>query len=195
MKRLVLSATALCLFLLAGPAGAQTHGSLGDTGIHDRPWDVSVMGYLPWLDANGVGIGVDVRLEIPIVPDGFIPSVNDEFSLEPGLAFDYRSWPYTTSCVPGAGICSVTATTTVLDVVPQLYGVWSFWATHRFRFYVALGLGYDKAILTDSSIVGRDPSTIYVDFAAGIFYQFAPGAALRAEMGVQGLKAGVAILF
>jgi hypothetical protein len=157
-------------------SSTEVSGSINDTSTHSRDTDLSVMLWLPWY--YGFGVGGVVRYEIPILPDGFIPSVNDEFSLEPNLG------------VAVAGCCGETWT----SLAPALYGTWSFNFSKEFRAYIALGLGYNIGIYS-GAVQGLGYNYFFWDLAAGIFYRFSQAIGLRAELGSQGLKAGVAFYF
>jgi hypothetical protein len=65
-------------------------GGIRDSSDHRRPFALSAMAYVPWW--YGLGIGVKLGFEIPILHDGFIPSLNDSFSLEPSFSFAYSTW-------------------------------------------------------------------------------------------------------
>ncbi len=169
--------------------GSSSHrsGAIRDTGEHTRPLALSAMAYLPWY--YGFGIGVNARLEIPIVPDGFISAINDQVSLEPSLGLGYRSY----------GLGAYSDNLTFFDITPALYGMWSFHITPKFRPYGAIGLGYDIAIwLNEDDLVGAGnarTSYFYWDLAAGLFYNFSEHLAFRGELGSQGPKAGLSLLF
>jgi hypothetical protein len=183
MKRLVFAAVlAVTLVSTTALAEGGESGSITDTSTHIRPQDLSLMLTVPYY--NGIGIGIVGRFEIPVVPDGFIPALNDEFSIEPGLGLGYRSYGY------------VGANYDVFDIVPQVYAMWSFWFSPKFRAYGAIGLGYDIGIFTGTGITGTTASFFYWDIpAVGIYYYFQPNLALRAELGVQGLKGGLSFSF
>lgn len=162
-------------------------GSIKDRSVHDsRPLGVSGMLYLPWY--FGIGIGFNARVEIPVVKDGFIPQINDQFSIEPSFSVAYRTRSYGWA----------TDRLTFLDFTPAVYAMWSFHITPKFRPYAALGLGYDIGIwLNDDDYPGSDvtASFFYWDSAVGLFYNFTPSVAFRGELGAQGPKAGLSVFF
>jgi hypothetical protein len=169
------------------PAADVEPGSIKDRSEHTRPYGATAMLYLPWY--YGIGIGVNARFEIPIVPDGFISAINDQISLEPSIALGYRSRSY--GWAPDR--------LTFLDITPALYAMWSFHITPKFRPYGALGLGYDIGIwLNEDDFAGGNDVTagyFYWDLAAGLFYEFNEHAAFRCELGAQGPKAGFSVFF
>ena len=182
MKRFI--GAVLCSWLIVASAAAQdSEGGIKDRSEHTRPMGVSAMLYLPWLD--GIGVGVVGRFEIPVVHDGFIPAINDQFSIEPSLSFNYRNY--------GFGLYDLS----VYDITPAAYAMWSFHITPKFRPYAAIGLGYNIAIVS-SDIDGVDgddvdASFFYWDTAVGMFYNFSDAFALRAEIGAGGGKVGVSL--
>lgn len=163
-------------------------GGIKDRSVHEsRPMGLSAMVYIPWW--YGIGIGVNARFEIPIVKDGFIPSINDQISLEPSLAIGYRSRNY--GWVGAERL-------KFIDITPAIYAMWSFHITPKFRPYGALGLGYNIGVwLNDDDFGGRDVNGgfFYFDLAAGLFYNFSEHIALRAELGAQGPKVGLSGFF
>ncbi len=173
----------------AGSAAVEPgkEGTIKDRSVHEsRPYALSAMLYVPWW--YGIGIGVNARFEIPVVKDGFIPQINDQFSIEPSIAFDYRS----------RGYGFVDERLKFIDITPAVYAMWSFHITPKFRPYGAIGLGYNIGIwLDDNDVVGRnvDNHYFYFDVAAGLFYNFSEHVALRAELGAVGPKVGLAGLF
>jgi len=150
--------------------------SITDTSVHTRDMDLSVMLWLPWY--YGFGVGGVVRFEIPILPDGFIPSINDEFSLEPSFGVAVSSYG-------GESFTSL---------VPALYGIWSFNFSKEFRAYGGLGLGYNIGLYS-GNVSGLGYNYFYWDLCAGLFYRWTDALAFRAELGSQGLKAGISFFF
>ncbi|MFT3924490.1 MAG: hypothetical protein QM778_18270 [Myxococcales bacterium] len=164
-------------------------GTIKDRSIHEsRPIGISAMAYIPWY--MGVGIGVNARVEIPIVKDGFIPSINDQISLEPSISVGYRS----------RGYAFVDDRVKYLDITPAIYAMWSFHITPKFRPYGAIGLGYDIGIWLNEDDFGGvndgiDNGFFYWDVAAGLFYNFSDHVAMRAELGAMGPKIGISGFF
>src|ERR1700759_2837168 len=82
-------AVALTAVASAGVAHAQEAGSIHDSSPHARPQMVSVFpGFLVnRFDSYGFPLPIGGRYYFPIVPNGFIPSLNAEFGIEGGLHF------------------------------------------------------------------------------------------------------------
>jgi hypothetical protein len=184
MRSTLAAGLLLCATTMATVAAATEHGapnSITDASVHTRQTDLSLLLWLPYY--YGYGIGVEGRFEFPVVPDGFIPSINDEFSLEPSLGI--ASTRYSVS---GGAV-------SIVNFAPALYGNWSFNFSTPFRAYVALGLGYNFASYPPGNYPGYGPAYFYWDLGLGIFYKFNRDVGFRAEIGSQGLKAGVAFYF
>jgi hypothetical protein len=168
--------------LADGPVAARGEpNSITDNSVKTRPSDFSLLGFLPFY-GYGFGIGVEGRYEIPIVANGFIPSINNSISIEPSFGISYN----------GSGVSGSDYHLTVFS--PAVYGIWSFWFSEPFRAYAGLGLGYNIAVV--SGYNGSDSfSSFYWDPVVGIFYKFAPAIAFRAEAGREAIKAGVSFFF
>jgi hypothetical protein len=86
---LALGAVALSSSTLPQVAHAQEGeaGSIRDSSFHARPQMVSVFtGFLlNYFVDYGFPLTISGRYYFPIVPNGFIPSINDEFGIEGGL--------------------------------------------------------------------------------------------------------------
>jgi len=191
VKARLIAALIACIAMPVSASGAAAQGAgttsgpggIKDTSPQQRPQDLSVMLHIPWW--GGVGIGAMIRYEIPIVPDGFIPAINDQFSLEPSLGFGFlRSYG---NHGPNHEYGKA------FNISPALYGIWSFHITSKFRPYAALGLGYSIGIELDD--VNWSPSYFYFDIAPGLFYKFSDSTAFRAEVGAQGPKVGLSFIF
>ncbi len=163
-----------------GPQSGYLAGQDGlfDMAPHHRQTDLSLMFWLPWY--YGFGVGGEVRFEIPIVPDGFIPTLNDEFDIEPSLGFAettngvYNYW--------------------VFD--PAAYAVWGFHLNRMLRVYGALGLGVEFAGLNNNPYgYGGGYTHFYWDVAAGVNFKLTNNFALRGELGYGGFKGGIQFYF
>jgi opacity protein-like surface antigen len=175
------------LLLVSEHAMAQSvRGSIRDNGPHDRPASASIMAWIPWWE--GFGIGVTGRYEIPIVHDGFIGSINNSVSIEPSLGLAHTSYGY-------GRFGGFDRDLSITNITPAVYGLWSFYFSEDFRAYAAVGLGFNIGIVSDDYGTGYEANHFYWDLAAGLFYNVSSSIALRAELGNQGLKGGVAFLF
>ncbi len=162
------------------PQGAP--GTITDTRVHVRDPDLSVLFWLPWLYYGNIGVGGQVRFEIPIVPDGFIPAVNDEFAIEPSFGI---------AATLGCNGCTIT------QLAPAVYGVWRFHFSEEFSAYGALGLGLNFGIFSGINGFGGGATQVYFYFdpSVGLNYKFSSSIAFRGELGAQGLKAGLSFYF
>jgi hypothetical protein len=167
------------------PAPAVQEGSIRDASDKRRPFTLSVLAYVPWW--YGIGIGARVGFEIPIVHNGFIPSINDSFSLEPSFAIAYSTYNQ----------FSYYDDLHALRYTPALAVLWSFYFSPKFRVYGAVNLGY--TIVDYTGDLGgyefKSDDYFYYEVSAGIFYDFNQHLSVRAELGWQGLRGGLALLF
>jgi hypothetical protein len=139
-----------------------------------------VLLWLPYY--YGFGVGVQVRYEIPIVPNGFIPPINDSFSLEPSFGIAWTNYDYAAA---GYGIVNFT---------PALYGLWRFHFSKEFSAYGGLGLGVNIGVVTEP-YGGFQPTYFYWDPCIGVNYKWVSSVAFRADLGAQGLKVGFSFYF
>lgn len=156
-------------------------GSIKDVSEKRRPYTISALGYMGyWYGLSG---GLRLSGEIPIMHNGFIPKINDSFSLEPSFAFAYGNYAHS----------AVYGDFSVVRLIPAVSAMWSFYFKTNFRAYAALSLGYTIVTGQDSNVSGNY-GYFYHDFAVGIFYDFAKHWALRADVGYTGIHAGLAFL-
>jgi hypothetical protein len=184
MKSISIAGLVICTSLFSATGVASERGepnSITDTSVHTRPTDLSLLLWLPYY--YGYGVGAQVRFEFPVLPDGFIKSINDEFSLEPSFGIASTRYGFEGSNVA------------VLNFAPALYGLWSFYFSEPFRAYGGLGLGFNFATYTGTYPGGFAPAYVYWDLVAGISYKFSLDVGFRAEIGLQGFKAGVSFYF
>jgi hypothetical protein len=176
----------------AGPA-AGNGGGIKDNGPHRRPMAVSLMLSTPW--RYGFGVGFTGGFEIPIVHNGFIPSINNSFSLEPFLTInwssynrgfnssfedDFHAWEYT----------------------PGVAGLWSFYFSPQLRVYGAarlgvtiVSVGYDGPNDNFARDYDDTDTDFFFEIAPGVVYNVTPRIALRGDIGWwSGIKGGVAFL-
>jgi hypothetical protein len=142
--------------------------SIQDAGPHTRPSELSLLAYLPWY--YGFGIGVTARYSFPVVQNGFISTLNNSVSIEPGLAIEYASYG-------GFGYTLIT---------PYVLGIWTFYFSDQLRAYGGVGLGWH---------IGADYGGFrgYIDPVAGGYYKLSPTFSLRGELGYGGPKFGISL--
>jgi hypothetical protein len=159
-------------------------GSIKDTSPKRRPYGVSLDAYMPWLE--GFGGGFKVSAEIPIMHNGFIPSINDSFSLEPRFLMAYQRW----------SSFAVYDDLYVMAYTPAVAALWSFYFKTNLRLYAFVSLGFtivDNANYKDRPLSGLN-NRFYHDVGPGIFWDFAQHWALRAELGYAGMRLGITYL-
>ncbi|MFZ5440158.1 MAG: hypothetical protein ACOZQL_09130 [Myxococcota bacterium] len=158
-----------------GGTGMRRSGYLLDASPQDRPMLLSVHAVLPY-GYLGVGygfpFGVGATFYIPIVKNGFIPPVNDEFGIDFGadatLHFGYSN------------IFSLSVPVSVL---------WTFHITDKFAAFAKLGVALRiwPGWLTP---VYASPVSV-----VGINYMFSKSFGIRAEVGYPMVKFGVLFAF
>ncbi len=89
---LILSLTSAAAALSASPVEAQPPGNNGQT--HIQGVRIDVHGTIGWWWALGLG----ARVDIPIVGDGFIETLDDEFGISLGADIAFVSWTYDHRC-------------------------------------------------------------------------------------------------
>jgi hypothetical protein len=193
--RRVSQLVALSLLLSALPALAQEEGEaeaeggrrhsvfrspggLLDRSEHTRPMEIAFFlnlqyGYAGWY-GYGFPFGVGGRLYLPLVADGFISSINDEFGLEGGLDFAMR--------FGSNGVFYP-----LLDI--PVAAVWRFHLTDRWTVYPKVGLGISFGYLYSSAA----PVNFIVESLVGAIFKINDLLSLRFEVGYPSAKVGLAI--
>lgn len=175
LARLALfSVLSLSSLALAQDDRAHQSGFLLDSSAQSRPLLLSVHGVLPYshFGRGGFPIGVGASLYIPILSNGFIPPVNDEF----GLDF-------------GADAIFFTGYANPFGLWIPVSVLWTFHFTDTFAAYVKAGVAL--------RFWPGDALPFYPDFvgAIGLNWMFARSVGLRVEAGYPGLKVGLLFAF
>jgi hypothetical protein len=189
MRKKSLPAFALALAFTAvalpGPAGAQL--TIKDSSVHtDRPVKFDITGSLGFFGDRSVGTAAWVS--IPLLPDGFIPPLNDSFGLEFGMAVNYAWANYGFGCDYN-----------YFSLVP-LGGVrWDFHLTEAWTVFgkAKLGIGHDFASVEcgGTKIDDVGGNHLASDFGVGAFWNFSPGMGMRFDLGYQGASVGLSFNF
>lgn len=158
-----------------GGSGMRRSGYLLDRSDQERPMLLAIHAVIPYGSFfwGGFGIGVGGTFYIPLVKNGFIPPVNDEFGIDFGA--DLMFWPGY-----GGAVVSVNVPVSVL---------WTFHFTDTFAAYVKAGIAL--------RIWPGHPFPVFPDGvgAVGLNWMFSKGMGLRAEVGYPGFKVGLLIAF
>jgi hypothetical protein len=189
-RTLTLAAFAIGLGLFAGAVGPSNvaaqdaPGGLKDNSPHDRPMILSFFTGINWgyYASYGFPFNLGGRFYIPIMRDGFIPPINDEFGIEFGLDFNFvfisdRYSYYEDSTVFGVGF-----------PVEALY---DFHFSRSFDAYVKLGIIFGA----DFSDYLHDGFYVNAISAVGMRLWFTDNLMFRAEAGFPWIKAGIGIAF
>lgn len=157
-----------------GRSAFKSPGGLLDRSTHKRDMELIFQLGLPYgYYFGGFGLGLAARFYYPIVPDGFISSINDEFGLEGGVdVMFYFSYLSTYSPVR-------------LDI--PVAARWSFHLTDAWTVFAKLGLG-----------IGIWPGAYYSvwfvgEGGVGAIYKLSDVISLRLDVGYPWAKFGVVI--
>jgi hypothetical protein len=165
-----------------------------DTAHHARPPRLDFTGQIdPFgvFQAGFAGWGY-----IPIVPDGFIPSLNDTFALEFGALLIYNS--------DEIGVLFVDYDHTWWNAIPMGGVRWDFHLTPLISAFAKAkagwGIGFGESLTVDGEEVDLDEtdvdpiSSFAWDFGVGCYFHLSDSFAIRVETGVFSLlAAGVSI--
>jgi hypothetical protein len=159
-------------------------GSIRDITEKRRPYGVSLDMHVPWLE--GIGIGFKIGAEIPIMHNGFLPSVNDSFSLEPRFLMAYQYWRS----------FQRVDNMYVLSFTPAIAALWSFYFKTNLRAYAFVSMGFTivSAVTEIQGSTDGLSNRFYHDVGVGGFWDFAAHWSLRAEMGYAGMRVGIAYM-
>lgn len=158
--------------------------SIKDASPKRRQMGLSLDMYVPWLE--GVGIGFKLGFEIPIMHNGFLPSVNDSFSLEPRFLMAYQKWRS----------FAAYDDLHVMAYTPAIAALWSFYFKSNLRAYAFVSLGYTIAdnVDYDDRLVKGLENRFYHDVGVGGFYDITKHWSARAEIGYAGMRLGIAFM-
>ena len=145
-------------------------GSLLDSSNQSRHLLLSVHGVLPYghFRYGGFPIGAGVSLYVPLVSNGFIPSINDEF----GIDF-------------GADAIFFSGYENPFGLWVPVSVLWTFHFTNNFSAYLKAGVAL--------RFWPGDALFLYPDFvgAVGLSWMFSHTVGLRVEAGYPGIKLGL----
>jgi hypothetical protein len=159
-------------------------GGLKDASPHDRPMMLTLWSGINWgyYAHYGFPLNIGARFYIPIMKDGFIPSVNDEFGIEFGADFNFvflvQKYDYYGS-------------SPIVGFAMPIEAMYDFHFTRSFDAYAKAGFMFGS----DFSDYLHDG--FYVNFvsAVGMRLELTPGLYFRAEAGYPWIKAGIAFAF
>jgi hypothetical protein len=165
-----------------GGGGGGGGSTIKDTSAHRRPMTLSGLAYVPWW--YGIGIGMSVGFEIPIMHDGFIPSLNDSFSIEPSFGFAYLDYYYYGNVDNDYA----------LMFRPAVGALWSFYLKPNLRVYGIINFGYtriNRYYDEASTSLKYGYNYFYGEAGAGVIWNFAEKWAVRGELAFHGLRGGI----
>lgn len=157
-----------------GGSGMRRSGYLLDASPQERPMLLSVHAVVPYGYLGfGFPFGAGASFYIPIVKNGFIPPVNDEFGIDFGadVIFHLGYSAFFSLSVP-VGV------------------LWTFHITEKFAAFVKIGAALRVW-------PGHSVLSVYPDFMSvvGLNFMFSKSIGLRAEVGYPMIKVGVLFAF
>lgn len=161
---LVSLAALLAGLVLPSSASAQPRGNVGQNGIHGVR--IEVHGTLGYYQALGAGM----RVDIPLLPEGFTDKLDDEFALSVGGDFTALNWrDRNYAGVPGYG-----------RGWGQWYGDWSIWTVATANWNLYLGekisvfpeLGFTVSIHDCWDRNGRDDVCVTAAPVGGVGFRY-----------------------
>lgn len=152
---------------------------------------------------DGTGVGAGVRLTIPVVKNGFVPTINNSVGISFGVDWvHYEGNEFVMGrCArrePGPGGTSIcteilapaggSSNYLYFPVAMQ----WNFWLAEKFSVFGEPGLAlyYEKSRIEPESHVGIAPV-----FLVGGRWHFLRRAMLTARIGYPAMSLGVSVLF
>ena len=159
----------------SGGGGIRGQGGLLDASTYDsRPMMLSIHGTLPYghFGFGGFPIGGGASFYIPLVKNGFISKLNDEFGLDFGVdVVAYLGYTYPLSIYIPVGV------------------QWKFHILEKLEVYAKL------AFLARLWFGNPIPFWPDVNGAVGLHYMFSKGFGLKLEVGYPGVRFGVVLAF
>ena len=131
-------------------------------------------GYSGYGYYGGFPIGLGARFYLPIVPNGFIPSLNDSFGLEFGVDASFYLGGFGGTGI-GLGI--------------PIEARWGFHLIPKLEVYGKVGFALGFFVVPNYGVAFWP----YAVAQAGVVYQITETIALRAEVGYPNIKVGIGI--
>ncbi|MHB8877982.1 MAG: hypothetical protein ACYC8T_30165 [Myxococcaceae bacterium] len=167
----------------AEDAAVREEGALLDRGDHDRPQMLSLFAGLPYYNGayGGFPAGFGLRYYVPLVRDGFIPAVNDEFGIEFGG--DFAAFSYPRGAFYGLSI--------------PIEVLWDFHFFPRLDAYAKVGAAFTFGFGNYYYYQGLAPAPygVYPITALGLRLRLTDALYLRGEVGFPWTKIGLALAF
>lgn len=162
--------------------------SIKDSSVHEsRPHNLDVVGMFDFLFFD-LALGVGGSYAFPIMPDGFIPALNDQFNIEVGASFERSWWD--------VGVCDGS----YWSLAPTAGVRWDFLLNSDWTVFMKFKPGYKIGFGESGECFGvaytddtKDSSYFIIDIGPGAYWHFADGMALRLDGGSRGLAAGIDI--
>jgi hypothetical protein len=141
--------------------------------------NLSIWGIFSYAYSVGTGLGVGVRYQKTLVPEGFLRNaeISDDLGVEGSLEYRHYEWDFITE-----------GSYNELDIAAGV--VWNLWLSEQFAVYPKLGLGVGIGFWDDDDYDTGGYGGVFVLAAAGVVYQI-DSLTLRAELGTNALQLGI----
>ena len=189
MLRRVLVATMValsCLLIAPQAAEAKPNWNIKDSSVHEsRSNKLDIVGHVQMLGSFNTGVGV--WYSIPVVPDGFIPVLNDSFVIEFGGFLTY--WDdLTYGCDDNYfRISPLGGVRWDFMLTPE----WTVFAVSKVGYHISTGRSVDCAPGYTGARAQRNGLT--GEGGVGAYWNFSDGMGMRLEAGPFGVNAGISI--
>ncbi len=174
--------------LFLTPAHADDGLIIDDSSIHERSQHVDVTAHAGFFGRTNVGVGG--WYYYPILPDGIIPTLNDELSLVGGAYLDYSTF--------NVGYLYGSCSDRRVSLTPLVGGRWDFHLTDKWTASVSLKAGYSAALGRSTGCSGvpigytyPNASYVVLEGALGGYWKISDAMSLALEFGNFGFGAGI----
>jgi hypothetical protein len=148
-----------------------------------RPTKLDFVGLLGFY--GDVRFGVGGWYSIPLVPNGFIPALNESFHLEAGAVFEYSYGSYFGGC-----------DYTYAAIIPMGGVRWDFYIVKEWTVFAKAkaGVSFEFADNECSGFKNKHGGAFFqTDLGAGAYWNFAKDMALRLEWGYPWVNVGISM--
>jgi hypothetical protein len=189
-NQLLLRTLALSITLGAAGTAQAAEMIIEDKGTHERAMHADVFAVINPSFYGYLHLGLGGWFAYPVVPDGFIPDLNEAFFIEAGAAVERYSWSW--------GAFGYDCSESWWRVTPMGGVRWSFYLTPEWTVFGTAKLGWGLGFADGYSCGGNQGriaggasiSGISLDGGIGAYWNFSPDWSARLDLGYFGLSAG-----
>jgi hypothetical protein len=189
VPRLAIAALAFTLVTAAAaaPAEAQRGTAIDRPFTGQRPYVLDLHAGFTWW---GVGLAAGMRFGVPLVHNGFVPTINNAVYLNFGFDFYWTRW----RCAPTAGGCGEWEYGTGLGFPIALQ--WNFYFNDQWSLYLELGgqIYLSPGFFNDGIFYGGEGGYWFIG-ALGVNYRIDDTILLTVRLGTPYASFGVGFQF